>query len=87
LGAKSPPIASNAIRANLCFLWLYSLLACIVPAFLADMMRALHCLAAGTLLDDDSGRDFVGVAGALLPLGCTSFWYGHRSGSLGYLTS
>ena len=44
-------------------------------------MRALHRLAAGTFLNDDRGRDFVGVAGAFLPLGGTSLWYGHLSGS------
>jgi hypothetical protein len=46
------------------------------------MMRALHRLAAGTLLDHDSGRDFVRVAGALFPLGGASLWDCHLSISL-----
>jgi hypothetical protein len=57
LGARSPPIASNAIRANLCFLRFYSLFACIVSALFTDMMRTLHALAAGTLLNDDGRRE------------------------------
>src|SRR5690242_8079278 len=83
LGAKSPPIASNAMRANLRFLRLYSLLACVIPAFLADMVWALHRLTARTLLNHDRGGDFVGVAGAFLPLRGASFWDGHLSCSLG----
>jgi hypothetical protein len=65
------------MRAKSGFLWLYSLLARVVSALLADMMRALHALAAGTLLNDDGGRDLVGVARALLSLGRTSLGDGH----------
>src|SRR6185437_1773312 len=79
LGAKSPPIASNAIRAKLRFLRLYSLFTCVVPTLLADMMRTLHALAARTLLNDDCRRDFVGVTRALLTLRCASLWDGHVS--------
>src|SRR5256885_13625252 len=74
LGAKSPPIASNAIRAKLRFLWLYSLFARVVPALFADMMRTLHALAARTLLNHDRGCGLVGVARALLSLRCASLW-------------
>jgi hypothetical protein len=77
LGAKSPPIASNAIRAKLRFLRLYSLFARVVPAFLAHVVRTLHALAAGTFLNDDCGRSLVGVARALFSLGGTSLWYSH----------
>jgi hypothetical protein len=84
LGAKSPPIASNAIRAKLRFLRLYSLFARVVPALLADMMWTLHALAARTLLDDDRRRDLVGIARALFSLRCTSLWDGHCICSLGY---
>ena len=47
LGAKSPPMASNAMRAKLRFLRLDSLLAGVVPALLADVMRALHAWQRG----------------------------------------
>src|SRR4051812_4675752 len=86
LGAKSPPIASNAIRAKSGFLRLYSLFARVVSALFADMMRTLHALAAWTLLDDDGGRDLVGVARALLSLGGTSLRDGHWFCSLECLT-
>src|SRR3982751_2862436 len=86
LGAKSPPIASNAIRAKLRFLRLYSLFARVVPTLFADMMRALHALAARTLLNDDRGRDLVCVACALLSLGCASLRDGHWFSSLRCLT-
>jgi hypothetical protein len=87
LGAKSPPIASNAIRAKLGFLWLYSLFARVVAALFADMMWTLHALAARTLLDDDRGRNLVGVARALLTLRGTSLWDGHDSVSLSCFAS
>src|SRR6185503_11885485 len=77
LGAKSPPIASNAIRAKSGFLRFYSLFARVVSALLADMMRSLHALTARTLLDDDGGRRLVGVARALLSFRCTSLRDGH----------
>ena len=86
LGAKSPPIASNAIRANLRFLRFYSLFAIVVSALGADMMRTSHALAAGTLLNDDRRRDFVRVAGALLPLRGASLRDGHCICSLGSVT-
>src|SRR5215208_1295460 len=84
LGAKSPPIASNAIRAKLGFLWLYSLFTCVVPTLFADMMGTLHALAAGTFLDDDRRRGLVGVACAFLSLGGASLRDGHCFCSLGY---
>jgi hypothetical protein len=61
-------MASNAIRAKLSFLRFYSLFAIVVSALGADMMRTPHALAAWTLLDDDSRRDFVRVARAFLSL-------------------
>src|ERR1700716_550122 len=87
LGAKSPPIASNAIRAKLGFLRFYSLFAVVVSALCADMMRAPHCLAAGTLLNDDGRRDFVRIARALFSLGGASLLDIHWFYSLGLLTS
>src|SRR5215216_6274174 len=76
-GAKSPPMASNAIRANSGFLCCYPLLAVVIPTLGADMMRTLHRLATRTLLDRDSGRSLVRVARALLSLGGTSLRDGH----------
>src|SRR6202165_752924 len=87
LGAKSPPIASNAIRAKLCFLRFYSLFAVVVSALCTDMMRAPHGLAAGTLLNDDGRRDLMGVARALLSLGGASLRDSHCFYSLRLLTS
>src|SRR6202049_4948208 len=82
LGAKSPPIASNAIRAKLGFLRFYSLFAIVVSALRADVMRTPHALAAGTLLDDDRRRDLVRIARAFLSLGGASLWDGHCNCSL-----
>src|ERR1041385_2361575 len=76
-GAKSPPMASNAIRANSGFLCCYPLLPVVIPTLGADMMRTLHRLATRTLLDCDGGRRLVGVARALLSLGGTSLRDGH----------
>jgi len=70
-------MASNAIRANLGFLGGYSLFACVVSALLADAMRTLHALAARALLNDDRGRNLVGVASALFPLRGTALGNGH----------
>src|SRR6185503_10656401 len=78
-GAKSPPMASNAIRANSGFLCCYPLLAVVVPTLGADVMRTLHRLATRTFLDRDGGRRLVGVARALLSLGGTSLRDGHIS--------
>src|ERR1700687_1921302 len=86
LGAKSPPIASNAIRAKLRFLRFYSLFAIVVSALCADMMRAPHSLAAWTLLNDDGRRDFVCVARPLFSLGGASLRDSHCFYSLGLLT-
>src|ERR1700738_526016 len=77
LGAKSPPIASNAIRAKLRFLRFYSLFAVVVSALCTDMMRAPHSLAAGTLLNDDGRRDLVRITRALLSLGGASLRDSH----------
>src|SRR5205823_851586 len=77
VGAKSPPIASNAIRAKLRFPGFYSLFARVVTALFADMMRTLHALTARTLLNDDCRRNLVGVARALLSLGGASLRDGH----------
>src|SRR6202171_2428963 len=77
LGAKSPPIASNAIRAKLGFLRFYSLFAIVVSAFGADVVRAPHALAARTLLNHDGRRNLVRVARALLSFGGASLRDGH----------
>src|ERR1700681_2489197 len=84
LGAKSPPIASNAIRAKLRFLRFYSLFAIVVSALETDMMRTPHALAAGTLLYDDGRRNLVRVARAFLSLRCASLWDGHCICSLNW---
>src|ERR1043165_2954871 len=76
-GAKSPPMASNAIRANSGFLCRYPLLAVVIATLGADMMRTLHRLATRALLDRDRGRRLVGVARALLSLRGTSLRDGH----------
>src|SRR4051812_42766538 len=78
-GAKSPPMASNAIRANSGFLCCYPLLAVVIPTLGADVMRTLHRLATRTLLDRDRGRALMRVARALLSLGGTSLRNGHIS--------
>src|SRR5688572_16283813 len=70
-------MASNAIRANSGFLCRYPLLAVVVSALLAHVVRALHCLAARTRLDGHGLRLLVRVARALLPLGGASFRDGH----------
>src|ERR1700682_6219125 len=85
LGAKSPPIASNAIRAKLCFLRFYSLFAVVVSALCTDMMRPPHGLAAGTLLNDDGRRDLVRVARALLSFGGASLRDSHWFYSLRFV--
>src|SRR3954467_12440305 len=81
-GAKPPPMASNAIRANSGFLGCYPLLAAVVPALGADMMGTLHRLATRALLDRDCRSRLVRVAGALLTLRGTSLWDGHISSHL-----
>jgi hypothetical protein len=55
----------------------YSLFTIVVSAFFADVVRALHALAARTLLDRDSRSCLVRVACALFSLGCTALWNGH----------
>ena len=79
-GAKSPPIASSAMRAKLRFPGCYSLLPVVVAAFAADVVRAPHRLAARARLNDDGGCGLVRVAGALLPLRGAAFRDGHGSG-------
>ena len=79
-GAKSPPIASSAIRAKLRFPSCYSLLPVIVAAFAAYVVRTTHRLAARACLNDDSGCVIVRVAGALFPLGRSALWDGHGIG-------
>jgi hypothetical protein len=76
-GAKSPPIASSAIRAKLGFPSCYSLLPVIVAAFAAHVVRTTHRLTARARLNDDGGGDLVRVAGALLPLGGSALRDGH----------
>src|SRR5678815_3664459 len=78
-GAKSPPMASSAIRAKLGFPGCYSLLSVIVAAFAAHMVRTAHRLAARARLDDDRGCGFVRVAGALFPLRGSALRNGHGS--------
>src|SRR2546423_7720740 len=76
-GAKSPPIASNAMRANSRFLGCYPLLAIVIPALSTDVVRTLHRLTARTLLDRDRRRGLVRVSRAFFSLRGTSLWYGH----------
>src|ERR1041385_5445984 len=76
-GAKSPPMASNAIRAKLGFPGCYSLLAAVIPALLAHMVRSLHRLTTRAFLNHNGGRRLVCVAAALLPFRGTSLRDGH----------
>src|SRR3954465_8389560 len=82
-GAKPPPMASNAIRANSGFLCCYPLLAVVVTTLGTDMMRTLHCLATRTLLDRDRRSSLVRVTRALLSLRGTSFRNGHIKSDFG----
>ena len=76
-GAKSPPMASNAMRAKATLPWLR-------PAAYRRSTRTRRTRGADAssaalraLLNRDGGRRLVGVAGALLPLGGTSLRDGH----------
>ncbi len=78
-GAKSPPMASNAMRAKVRLP---------APRFAAHprSTRTRHrrgagasCLTLRAILDRDRGSGLVRVAGALLPLGGTALRDGHGS--------
>src|SRR5438132_2965926 len=70
-GASSPPIASSAMRITL-VLDRHSLLAAVVAAGRAHVVRPLQITAARARLERDVRRLVVGAAGAFLPLGGSS---------------
>src|SRR5213083_3193848 len=75
-GALSPPIASSAMRIT-SVLDRHPLLAAVVAAGGAHVVRPLQIAAARARLQRDVRRLVVGAAGALLPFGGPSLGYGH----------
>src|SRR2546421_8049096 len=77
-GALSPPIASSAMRIT-SVLDRHPLLAAVVAAGRAHMVRPLQIAAAWARLERDVRRLVVRAAGALLPFGGPSLGDGHLS--------
>src|SRR5207302_5071212 len=75
-GALSPPIASSATRIT-SVLDRHPLLAAVIAAGRAHMVRPLQIAAAWARLERDVRRLVVRAAGALLPFGGPSLGYGH----------
>src|SRR6266550_2461164 len=75
-GALSPPIASSAMRIT-SVLDRHPLLAAVVAAGGAHVVRPLQVAAARARLERDVRRLVVGAAGALLSFGGPSLGYGH----------
>src|SRR5205807_10443038 len=78
-GASSPPIASSAMRITL-VLDRHPLLAAVVAAGRAHVVRPLQITATRARLERDVRRLVVGAAGALPPLRGSSLWYGPGGG-------
>src|SRR5438477_12270835 len=76
-GALSPPIASSAMLITSVF-DRHPLLAAVVAARRAHVVRPLQITAARARLERDVRRLVVGAAGAFPPSGGPSRWYGHR---------
>ena len=76
-GAKSPPIASSAIRAKSGVLCGDSLLTRVIAALPADAVRAFHAAAPRAALDGDRRSDLMRVARALSALGGSALGNGH----------
>src|SRR5256884_4231759 len=74
-GALSPPIASSAMRIT-SVLDRHPLLAAVVAAGGAHVVRPLQVAAARARLERDVRRLVVGAAGALLSFGGPSLWVG-----------
>src|SRR6059058_175317 len=75
-GALSPPIASSAMLITSVF-DRHPLLAAVVAAGRAHVVRPLQITAARARLERDVRRLVVGAAGAFLPFGGPSLGYGH----------
>src|SRR2546429_3655606 len=75
-GALSPPIASTAMLITSVF-DRHPLLAAVVAAGRAHVVRPLQITAARARLERDVRRLVVGAAGAFLPFGGPSLGYGH----------
>ena len=78
-GRSRPPWRPTRCAPRSGFPGCYSLLAGVVAALAAHVVRALHRLAARALLERDRGRGLVRVAGALLSLRGSSLRDGHGS--------
>src|SRR5204862_6171739 len=78
-GALSPPIASSAMLITSVF-DRHPLLAAVVAAGRAHVVRPLQITAARARLERDVRRLVVGAAGAFLPFGGSSAGFGHGIG-------